>query len=213
MQGLQDEGECVLLAHWSRPAQRILQVRLRHPRGLEQRLAVHELRERRARRDACGTAVDFVADLCEAVFLDPEGKTGDIAARGVSRLPDAARGVDLADIVGLYKVVYCLWVVVSHQLSAVSIQLVYRGESSRSCETAAENASIKPSISSTVLSLPTVILMAPIASFLSRPIASRTGEALWPAVLEAQAEPLPTAYPRASKKSTRPSRSEEHTSE
>src|SRR3712207_8862610 len=71
----------------------------------------------------------------------------------------------------------------------------YSGESSLSRATAAENASRKPSTSSSVLSLPTVTLTDENASLSSRPIASSTGDALWPAEPDAHAEPLPTAYP------------------
>ena len=67
---------------------------------------------------------------------------------------------------------------------------VERGDLS-SCATAVENAPRKPSTSSGVLSLPTVILTTENASRSGNPIASRTGEALCPP--EEQAEPLPIA--------------------
>src|SRR3712207_9052206 len=69
----------------------------------------------------------------------------------------------------------------------------YSGESSLSRATAAENASRKPSTSSSVLSLPTVTLTDENVSLSLRPIASSTGDALCPP--DAHAEPLPIAYP------------------
>jgi hypothetical protein len=44
---------------------------------------MHELRERRARGDARGAAINLIANLREEVLLDPNGKTGDVTARSV----------------------------------------------------------------------------------------------------------------------------------
>ncbi len=89
MQRVKDERQRVLLAMRQRPAQSFLQVFLRDPGRVEQRLSGHEVGERGTRGYARGAAVDLVANVREHVGLYPHREAGDVAARGVPRLPHA----------------------------------------------------------------------------------------------------------------------------
>src|SRR5215217_285706 len=116
VQSVEDEREGVLFALRQRPAQGVFEVRFRHPRRLQQSPAAHQLRERRARRDARRAAVNLVANLLKAVLLDTHRKTGNVTTCSIAGLADATRTFELTDVSGPHQMFYDLQFVVSHQL-------------------------------------------------------------------------------------------------
>src|SRR5919112_2523563 len=105
----------MLLTRRQRPTQRVFEIRLRHPRRLRQSPVLNEFRECRSRRDARNTAVGFIADLFEVIFLDANGKASNVATCLVAGFPEATGGIQLASVAGPYEMFYDpRIVVVSH---------------------------------------------------------------------------------------------------
>src|SRR5215218_9472935 len=98
----------MLLTGGKGSAKRVLQTGLRNAGGLEEVLAFDQFGKGGAGGDARRTAVDLVAYMFQDVVRDPDRKAGDVAARGVARLPPARRIGYLTSVPRPDEVIYNL---------------------------------------------------------------------------------------------------------
>jgi hypothetical protein len=108
VQRVEDERERMLLAGGEGSAERILQAGLRNAGGIEEVFTFDQFGKGGACSNARRTAVDLVAYMFQDVGRDPHRKAGDVAARGVARLPPARRIGYLTSVPRPDEVIYNL---------------------------------------------------------------------------------------------------------